>query len=470
MKKTKTLGVLDELKNFITPLSKEDRENLKENILKHGCREPLVLWKERNLIVDGHNRYSICTEIGVPFEVVEYSFDSIDDVKEFMVANQFARRNLHPYEKVELVLKIKPILDRMAKENQSLAGSGKKVKKRVNTLHLLAEKTGLSHDSIHKACYINKNGDDDLKALLRSGKVTISAAYTRLKKVSEGGLAKSLIAPPFSILDTRQGYWQDRKRWWKDKIGDSGETRENTLIKSSLSSIVGGASVFDPVLAEILCTWFGKKGFKVFDCFAGDTVFGYVSGKVGMDFTGIELREEQVALNNERVKKDGLKARYINDDALNMDKHIKNNSMDMFFTCPPYADLEKYSDLKEDISNMDHDGFFEVYKKCLTNTYSKLKENRFAVVVVAEARGPHDSLISLVPKTVDIMVRAGYKFWNEIILVNCVGTLAMRSGGVMKKKRKVGRLHQNVLVFYKGDTSLIKKEFEGALDSFDWEE
>jgi len=151
-----------------------------------------------------------------------------------------------------------------------------------------------------------------------------------------------------------------------------------------------------------------------------------------------------------------------------MDDHIKEKSVDLFFTCPPYADLEKYSDLEDDLSNMDHDDFFEVYKQCLTNTYDKLRDNRFAVVVVSEVRGPDGSFISLVPKTVEIMTKAGYKFWNEMILVNCVGTLAMRAGGVMRKNRKVGRLHQNVLVFYKGDVDLIKVDFEGALASFDW--
>ncbi len=461
------LEILEELRGFITPLSEEDRANLKENILKHGCREPLVLWKEKGVIVDGHNRYSICTEIDFTFEVVEYSFANIDEAKEFMVANQFARRNLHPYEKVELVLKIKPSLEIKAKENQSIGGAGKKVKKKMNTLLLLAEKTGLSHDTIHKACYINKNGDENLKSLLRSGQVTISAAYSRLKKVGEGGLVDSFIVPPFSVLDTRQGYWKERKNWWKNKIGDNGETREKTLMSSSLGSIIGDVSIFDPVLAEALCSWFGKKEFKVFDCFAGG-VFGYVAGTVGMDFTGIEIRKEQADINNKRVKDAKLTAKYINDDAMNMDDHIKDGSMDMFFTCPPYADLERYSDLEGDLSNMDHVDFFNVYKKCLVKTYNKLKNNRFAVIVVSEVRGSDGSFISLVPKTVDIMTGAGYKFLNEMILVNCVGTLAMRAGRIMRKKRKVGRLHQNVLVFYKGDVDMIEKEFSGAIESFDW--
>lgn len=275
-----------------------------------------------------------------------------------------------------------------------------------------------------------------------------------------GSLVDNFGVPPFSILDTRQGYWQERKKYWNDLIGDIGQSRENTLVsKGSIMENIGSASILDAVLAELICKWFGKTNFKAFDCFAGDTVFGFVSGFLKLNFKGIELRKEQVEINNARVKKANLKANYINDDALNMDKHIKDNSMDLFFSCPPYSDLEIYSDDPKDLSNMSHSSFFEVYKKCLMNTFKKLKQNRFAVIVISEVRNKNGEYIGLVPATINFMEKAGYLYWNELILVNSAGTLPLRASKPMNKNRKIGRMHQNVLVFFKGDSANIHKTF-----------
>ena len=90
--------------------------------------------------------------------------------------------------------------------------------------------------------------------------------------------------------------------------------------------------------------------------------------------------------------------------------------------------------------------------------YKKLKDNRFAVVVVSEVRNDKGEYISLVPKTIDIMQQSGFTYYNEIILVNAVGTLAFRTNNAMQS-RKIGRTHQNILVFYKGDIGEIKNVF-----------
>jgi len=286
----------------------------------------------------------------------------------------------------------------------------------------------------------------------------------------KGSMVDNFGVPPFSILDTRQGYWQERKKYWNELIGDIGESRENTLAsKGSIMENIGSVSILDAVLAELICKWFGKKKFNVFDCFAGDTVFGYVAGSANMNFTGIELRKEQAKLNNERVKKANLSAIYINDDALNMDNHIEDNSMDLFFSCPPYADLEVYSDDPKDLSNMSHDNFFDIYKKCLINTYKKLKKNRFAVIVISEVRNKTGEYIGLVPSTINFMEGVGFKYWNELILVNSAGTLPLRASKPMNKNRKIGRMHQNVLVFFKGDAENITTDFGDVVSEMDME-
>ena len=256
----------------------------------------------------------------------------------------------------------------------------------------------------------------------------------------------------------------------KDLMGfNLDDNRYSDGEKGSIMENIGSVSILDAVLCEIISRWFGKPDFHAFDCFAGDTIFGYVAATMGMTFTGIEIRPEQVRLNNEKVAKSEISAKFICDDALNMDKHIEDNSMDLFFSCPPYADLEVYSDQPNDLSNMSHDDFFEVYKKCLMNTYKKLKNNRFAVVVISEVRNKAGKYIGLVPATINFMEEAGYQYWNELILVNSAGTLPLRAANYMHVNRKVGRMHQNILVFFKGDSGQIKKEFGNVVGTLNME-
>jgi 16S rRNA G966 N2-methylase RsmD len=281
------------------------------------------------------------------------------------------------------------------------------------------------------------------------------------KKEKHAKLADTYIAPPFSVLDTKQQYWIDRRNLWNEVIADKGESRQYTLAdeKSIMGEINNGVSILDATLAEVLCHWFAKAGFNVLDPFAGDSVFGYVAATKGLNFTGIELRKEQADLNQARLSADGLSGIYINDTSENMDVHIADESMDFIFSCPPYADLEVYSDDPKDLSNMAHDDFNKVYCNIISKLYSKLKPNRFAVITISEVRAKDGSYLGLVPMTIDAMVDSGFKFWNEIILLNSLGTLPQRCAQPMNKNRKVSRAHQNVLVFFKGKQNEINKEF-----------
>lgn len=324
----------------------------------------------------------------------------------------------------------------------------------------------------------NMQGRFDMKklpALLDELRLSPNMAEYRLPqlaklelKPSSGKLSDRFIVPPFSVLHTQSGEWQRRKNFWRNLIGDNAESRENaqafdrqnspSYMAKAMEAAGGGTSILDPVLAELACRWFGIPGGTVFDPFAGDTVFGYVAASLGMQFTGIELRQEQVNLNQSRVDHNHLPAKYICDDALNMDDHIKAESQDFVFSCPPYADLEVYSDLPADLSNMSHGEFFKVYQAALTGLYRVLKNNRFAVITISEVRNKKGGYIGLVPKTIDFMQAAGFTYYNEVVLVNAIGTLRLRVKRQMKT-RKVGRTHQNVLVFYKGDPAKIKAEY-----------
>lgn len=268
-------------------------------------------------------------------------------------------------------------------------------------------------------------------------------------------LTDTFIVPPFSVLDTRQGYWVERKGWWRELVGDNGESREHTLAKGSMmEALNNGVSILDPVLAELINRWFGLPECKTFDPFAGDSVFGYVSAYLGNYFTGIELRKEQAELNAQRVQ--GMKAQYVCDDGQNVAKHIKPASQDLLFSCPPYFDLEVYSDLPNDASNQkEYAQFLTIISNALVSALVCLKQDRFAVIVVGDIRAKTGFYRGFTDDIKSIMKAGGADLYNELILVEAIGTLPQRVGKFMEH-RKIGKCHQNVLVFFKGDPKKIK--------------
>lgn len=280
-------------------------------------------------------------------------------------------------------------------------------------------------------------------------------------------LEDKFIVPPFSILNAREGKWQERKRYWKDLIQDTGITRDTGNQTNTRYRSVDGfsasredenvGSVLDPVLSEIIIKWFGLEKSKMFDCFSGDTVFGYVSSYLGNTFKGIELRQSQVDFNNERTK--GFEANYICDDGRNVLSHVEENSQDLLFSCPPYFDLEVYSDLSNDASNQkEYKDFLNILDVAFTNAIKCLKESRFAVIVCGDVRDKKGNYYRFPDHIKEIFEKNNMPLYNELILIDPVGNLQMRVGKYMEH-RKVGKTHQNVLVFYKGNAKEIKNIF-----------
>lgn len=227
-----------------------------------------------------------------------------------------------------------------------------------------------------------------------------------------------------------------------------------------------GTSIFDPVLTEVCYSWFCLPGGKILDPFAGGSVRGIVAGLLGYNYTGLELRKEQVEANRIQLEDIGVPAENVKwitgDSNITLDD-IEDESQDFLFTCPPYADLEVYSDLDEDISNMDYPDFLQVYQSIIEKATRKLKANRFAAVVIGDARDSNGFYYGLPEETVQAFKMAGIGKYNEIILVNAIGSLPIRAGRAFNSGRKVGKMHQNVLIFFKGDPKEIKSLF-GEID------
>lgn len=151
--------------------------------------------------------------------------------------------------------------------------------------------------------------------------------------------------------------------------------------------------------------------------------------------------------------------RWVVGDATDL-SHVQG-MFDLVFTCPPYGDLEVYSDRPDDMSNMDPAEFFMAWDKAIQGSVAKLRDNRFAVVVLGDWRDRKTGLYNdFVARTCASFRAAGAPLYNSAVLVNAVGTLAMRIGPQWPG-RKMGTMHQHLLVFLKGDHAAVPTEFGG---------
>lgn len=215
-----------------------------------------------------------------------------------------------------------------------------------------------------------------------------------------------------------------------------------------------GTSVFDPCLCEMNYSWFAKRGDRILDPFAGGSVRGIVASILGRRYTGIELRSEQVEENRRQAAEICVDAQpqWINGDSCDMDELLGDDAeFDFIFTCPPYGDLEVYSDSENDLSNMDDDDFDAAYEKIIGLVAKHLAEDRFATIVVGNYRDKDGYMRDLCGLTVRACEKAGLRYYNDMILVTPVGSLPIRTGIPFKKSRKMGKQHQYVLNFVKGD-------------------
>ena len=98
-----------EFENIFPPKTEEQNEKLEELLLRDGCRDGLVCWKEKGILLDGHGRYAICKKHGIPYTVHLMSFESRDEAVMWVLDNQLARRNLNTFARVEVALKHEPV-------------------------------------------------------------------------------------------------------------------------------------------------------------------------------------------------------------------------------------------------------------------------------------------------------------------------------------------------------------------------
>lgn len=227
----------------------------------------------------------------------------------------------------------------------------------------------------------------------------------------------------------------------------------------SSSQVQSGTSIFDPVICELAYRWFTPPGGAVLDPFAGGSVRGVVAARLGRSYAGVDLRPEQAEAN--RAQGDalcpGADLRWVVGDSRGISTLLPG-SYDFVFSCPPYFDLERYSDDPRDLSTMGYDGFLRVYGDIIRQSCAMLKDDRFACFVVGDVRDrATGNYRNFVGDTVRLFREAGLELYNDAVLVTAVGSLPIRVGKQFAGYRKLGKTHQNVLVFVKGDAGRAAK-------------
>lgn len=309
--------------------------------------------------------------------------------------------------------------------------------------------------------------------------------------------------PPFTVLDARTGYWQERKRAWlalgiRSELGRSAdllgkgqaeqyEGERAEAVKAGAARVrngaygaqakatedgglryettVGATSIFDPVLAEVAVRWWQPPGGGVLDPFAGGSVRGLVTSILGRSYHGIDLRGDQIAANYEQAEEvltpeESQRATWQAGDTLEVLPTLTAAGYDGVLTCPPYYDLEVYSDDPADLANYTDEAFDEALCAVAAQTYRLCRDTSFSTWVVGDVRDKRTGAYRGLPAAVVAAhERAGWLLYNTAVLITATGSLAVRAGRIFQAGRKLGPGHQTVLVFFKGKQADIKARF-----------
>jgi len=276
-------------------------------------------------------------------------------------------------------------------------------------------------------------------------------------------LRERYVEPPFTVLSTYSSFWINRRRQWlrlgiQSELGRTSSTFSgglpNFITKTKKSkSLKQRTSIFDPVLCELIYQWFCFENGKVLDPFAGGSVRGIVAGYLGYPYVGIELSEPQVKANEKQahhILSSNIKTypQWIVGDAETVLPTLKEK-VSLIFSCPPYMNLEKFSNHPEDLSNMDDEHFIAKYNRIIQYACKLLKPNGFACFVVGDLRDKKGYFKDFPMITKQAFYGCGLKLYNEAILLNSLGSAAIRAKCQFDRGRKLVKVHQTVLVFKK---------------------
>ncbi len=197
----------EEFKNLIPKLSDDEIKQLEENILEEGCREPLVIWN--NTIIDGHNRYKICTENNIDFKTVEKKFSNREEAKVWIVKNQLARRNLNNAQKIEIAEKIKEEASKLARKkqlsklkqntvnanltqtentvcvNSTQTEEGNNEAEKINVNKEIADMVGVSERTVARYNTIQNKAPEEIQKAVKDNVISINQGYEITRQIKD---------------------------------------------------------------------------------------------------------------------------------------------------------------------------------------------------------------------------------------------------------------------------------------------
>ncbi|MFY8248366.1 MAG: MT-A70 family methyltransferase [Gloeomargaritales cyanobacterium] len=180
------IQIKEEFRKLIPALTADEFKQLEANCLSEGIREKIITWN--GFIIDGHNRFEIATRWNLEYQTEIKHFKDENNVREWMINNQFGRRNLSNYQRSLLALELESVFSERAKENQAVQFKGNSLKqisaevKPIETRKELAKVANVSHDTIAKVKVIEAKASEEVKAQLSTGEVSINQAYQEIKK------------------------------------------------------------------------------------------------------------------------------------------------------------------------------------------------------------------------------------------------------------------------------------------------
>jgi DNA modification methylase len=250
-----------------------------------------------------------------------------------------------------------------------------------------------------------------------------------------------------------------RVRDWKRLLGEDGHTgsRSETMRADHDSAYTATHSVFPAPLVEwILLRYGGPPGSSILDAFAGGPVRAVVSTIMGFKYLGFDIRQEQIDENNRTLEKlalgnEGVGAEFILGDGRFLNDGNRDfGPFDVALTCPPYWNLEVYSDRDDDLSNFQtYEQFRAGIAMCAMSHYPLMKPGAFVCTVVGPFRNKKTGeLIDFPGHTIEDFREAGFTFWQNVILTKNFGSACIRSTNAWLGQKLIP-LHEHLLVFRK---------------------
>ena len=191
----RTPVILPEMAELLPPLSAEQLDALEADLIKNGCYSPIIV-NEDMVIIDGHNRQTLCEKHGLPYTMTVFSFEDLLEAKQWALDTQKGRRNLEKWELGKIALKLKPEIEAKARANQSAAGGDKFSDKplsatlpeavsSVDTRKELAEAVGLGERTMGKVMQIDENAPDAIKEALDKKELSINKGYDLTRQLQD---------------------------------------------------------------------------------------------------------------------------------------------------------------------------------------------------------------------------------------------------------------------------------------------